>query len=151
VVEGFDLPLIIQDFAFYGPGMEMDVINRMREKPPTLSGLKIETASAGSKYTNELEALGLGFSIAGGWAVQQFVEALDHGVDAMISESSMIRVYKGVQCLHDRGERAASVAFFRQLLPIIAFACLELENAVLCRPRGLSLLSERFPLNQSNS
>jgi 4-hydroxy-tetrahydrodipicolinate synthase len=37
-----------------------------------------------------------GFYIAGGWAVTQMIEALDRGIDAIIPESSMARVYTAI-------------------------------------------------------
>lgn len=131
VAEGIDLPLIIQDFEFNGPGMSMDIICRLRDILPTFFGVKIETAPAGPKYTQVREAFGPGFFISGGWAVPQFIEALDRGVDAMIPESSMIRVYKAIQRLYDRGDRAGAVALFRQLLPILAFTNQDVGHSIL--------------------
>ncbi|MBN1557413.1 MAG: dihydrodipicolinate synthase family protein [Lentisphaerae bacterium] len=121
VADGIELPLVIQDFEFNGPGMDMDTIRKLRARLPTLAGLKIETVPAGPKYSRVREAFGRDFFIAGGWAIGQFIEALDRGVDAMIPESSMVRVYKRIEADYRQGRRDAAVAGFRRLLPILAF------------------------------
>jgi len=131
VIEGIDLPLVIQDFEFNGPGMDMPTIRRLKEHLPTLVGVKIETVPAGPKYTAVREAFGPDFFIAGGWAVPQFIEALDRGVDAMIPESSMIRVYKRIQRRYERGDRDAATTLFHRLLPILAFTNQDVGNSIL--------------------
>ncbi|MFI4912826.1 MAG: dihydrodipicolinate synthase family protein [Sedimentisphaeraceae bacterium JB056] len=125
-----EIPLIIQDFEINGPGMDMPTILRLKEMLPNLAGLKIETAPAGPKYTAVREEFGDNFFIAGGWAVPQFIEALDRGVDAMIPESSMVRIYKHVQKLYDAERREDATVLFRKMLPILAFTNQELANSV---------------------
>ena len=130
VTDGIELPLVIQDFELNGPGMDMRLICELKKHLPNLAGLKIETVPAGPKYTAVREALGSDFWIAGGWAVQQFIEALDRGVDAMIPEASMVRVYKRVQVLYEQGRREAAETLFRRLLPILAFTNQETANSI---------------------
>lgn len=131
VTEGIDLPLVIQDFEFNKPGMDMPTIRRLKEHLPILVGVKIETVPAGPKYTAVRKAFGTDFFIAGGWAVPQFIEALDRGVDAMIPESSMLRVYKRIQRCYERGERDAVTMLFHRLLPILAFTNQDVGNSIL--------------------
>lgn len=102
----------------------------MTDAFPNLVGLKIETVPAGPKYTVVRDALGPEFFIAGGWAVTQMIEALDRGVDAMIPDSSMIRVYRAILREHSAGQRDAARNVFHRLLPILAFTNQEIATSV---------------------
>jgi len=124
------LPLVIQDFQFCGPGLSLDVIRRLRDALPTLRGLKIETAPAGPKYTRVREAFGPEFYVAGGWAVPQLIEALDRGVDAMIPESSMVRLYVAIDVLYRAGKRDEARWLFHDLLPVLAFTNQEVGTSI---------------------
>jgi dihydrodipicolinate synthase/N-acetylneuraminate lyase len=127
---GVSLPLVIQDLQFGGPGLPLHVVDELRSALPTLAGLKIETVPAGPKYTAVRELCGPEFYIAGGWAVPQLIEALDRGVDAMVPESSMVRVYRAVYRLYAEGQRDAAQRLFRDLLPVLVFTNQELAVSV---------------------
>lgn len=119
---GSQLPLLIQDLAWQGPGLDLSLIVRLKEELSSLlQGIKIETVPAGPKYTAVRRALGEDFFICGGWAVPQMIEALDRGVDAMIPEGSMVRAYTAVYRVYTRGDRTGAVRLFRRLLPVLAF------------------------------
>jgi dihydrodipicolinate synthase/N-acetylneuraminate lyase len=92
--------------------------------------VKIETVPAGPKYTQVRDRFGPDLYVCGGWAVLQLIEALDRGVDGMIPESSMIRVYRWVLDAYGDGDRALAVHRFRRLLPILAFANQELFTSI---------------------
>src|SRR5690606_21540733 len=95
-----------------------------------IKGIKIETVPAGPKYTAVKELLGEDFHVSGGWAVPQFIEALDRGVDAMIPESSMIRLYKRIMSLYQEGDRARAQMLFRRMLPILVFTNQDVGNSI---------------------
>ncbi len=130
VADANQSPLVVQDFQFNGPGMSLDLIRTLWESLDNLAGLKIETVPAGPKYTAVRETLPPGFFIAGGWAVMQMIEALDRGVDAMIPESSMVRVYAAIHGAYAAGDRDGAQAIFRRLLPILAFTNQELATSI---------------------
>jgi 4-hydroxy-tetrahydrodipicolinate synthase len=130
VSEGIDLPLVVQDLQFNGPGLDMEVIIRLREQLPGLVGMKIETQPAGPKYTEVRRVMGERFFIAGGWAVPQMIEALDRGVDAMIPESSMVRTYSRIFDLYRDGRREDAIDLFRGLLPILSFSNQDLATSI---------------------
>lgn len=125
-----DLPLIIQDLEWNGPGLSMPTLIRLKERVPTLAGVKIETVPAGPKYTAVRRALGREFFIAGGWAVPQMIEALDRGVDALIPESSMVAVYSAICRAHASGDRAEAVRIFRRLIPVLNFTNQEIGISI---------------------
>jgi 4-hydroxy-tetrahydrodipicolinate synthase len=137
-VEGFfrpihdsvDLPLIIQDLQWSGPGLPLPVIVDLAARLPRLRGIKIETVPAGPKYSAVRQALGPAFFICGGWAVPQMIEALDRGVDAMVPEASMVPVYARIDALYRQGDRPAASALFRRLLPVLAFSNQDLPTSI---------------------
>lgn len=124
------LPLVIQDLQFGGPGMDLATIFQLRDALPNLVGLKIETVPAGPKYTAVRAAMGPDVFIAGGWAVAQMIEALDRGVDAMMPESAMIRVYKAIDRAYRQGDRDTARNIFERLLPVLAFTNQELLTSI---------------------
>jgi dihydrodipicolinate synthase/N-acetylneuraminate lyase len=123
-------PLIVQDLQFSGPGMDLGVIRNLKESVASLVGLKIETVPAGPKYTAVREALGPDFYIAGGWGVMQMIEAMDRGVDAMIPESSMARIYVAIYRHYVAGRRERARKIFQSLLPVLAFTNQELATSI---------------------
>ncbi|MBI3852038.1 MAG: dihydrodipicolinate synthase family protein [Verrucomicrobia bacterium] len=125
-----DLPLVIQDLEWNGPGLSIRTLRRIKEVVPTLAGVKIETVPSGPKYTAVRRALGSEFFIAGGWAVPQMIEVLDRGVDALIPESSMVAVYSAIYRAHASGDRAKAVRIFHRLIPVLTFTNQEIGLSI---------------------
>ncbi len=125
-----ELPLLIQDLEFGGPGLDLATIEELRRSLPTLAGLKIETVPAGLKYTAVREAFGEAFHISGGWAVPQMVEALDRGVDAMMPEASMVPVYVAIDRAHRGGDRELARRLLHSLLPVLAYTNQEIATSI---------------------
>lgn len=130
VAAGSRLPMLLQDLQWNGPGLSLEVLRAIRERVPTLAGVKIETVPAGPKYSAVREEFGRQFYICGGWAVPQMIEALDRGVDAMVPEASMVRVYAAIYRLHASGRRWEALALFRRLLPVLAFSNQEIRTSI---------------------
>jgi len=124
------LPLLLQDLQWNGPGLSLETLRALRERVPALAGVKIETVPAGPKYSEVREAFGREFFVCGGWAVPQMIEALDRGVDAMVPESSMVRVYAAIYRLHASGHPGEALALFRRLLPVLAFSNQEIRTSI---------------------
>lgn len=143
---------VIQDLQFGGPGLPVAQIADLHRRFPRLVGVKIETVPAGPKYSAVRSACGKDFWISGGWAIPQMIEALDRGVDALVPECAMIRVYKAIERAHRRGQRAEATALFRELLPVLAFANQELATSVaffkrlLMRKGIFASSAQRLPL-----
>ena len=158
IADAAELPLVVQDLQFDGPGLSLDTIERLAGEVPGFAGLKIETVPAGPKYTAVRQRLGNVF-LAGGWAVPQLIEALDRGVDAMIPEASMVSVYVRIAGLHGSGRRDDAIREFRALLPVLAFANQELWTSIaffkrLLVRRGIfrtgALRGPAFPWDEHN-
>jgi 4-hydroxy-tetrahydrodipicolinate synthase len=130
VASAASLPLIIQDLQWNGPGLTLDDLRLLVETIPTLSGIKVETVPAGPKYTQVREAFGDALYVCGGWAVPQMIEALDRGVDGMVPEAAMVRVYDAIFRLHESGLREEAVKLFRRLLPVVSFTNQEIRLSI---------------------
>lgn len=130
IASQIDLPLIIQDLQWNGPGLSLADLRILKEFIPAFAGIKIETVPAGPKYTQVRQEFGEAFYVCGGWAVPQMIEALDRGVNAMIPEASMVRVYAAIYRAYASGHREEAVAIFRELLPVIAFTNQEIRLSI---------------------
>ncbi len=127
---GFSTQIIVQDFQIGGPGMAIDTIRNLVAEIPMITGIKIETLPSGPKYTAVKAALGNEFYVSGGWAVTQFIEALERGVDAMIPECAMVRLYKRIYQLYHNRRQEEAIALFHQMLPILSFTNQEVGNSI---------------------
>ncbi len=130
VLEGASVPVMLQDFQIDGSGMDPGILSELADKLPVIKGIKVETMPAGPKYTAVKRTLGRDFHVSGGWAVPQFIEAMDRGVDAMIPESAMVRVYKRLFSVYEQGDRKQAVSLFRSLLPVLSFTNQEVGNSI---------------------
>ena len=138
VAEGAgDLPLMVQDLDFSGPGLGLDTIRDLVRALPSLAAFKIESVPAGPKYTAVREICGEEIFIAGGWSIGQMIEALDRGVDAMIPESAMVRVYSAIDREHREGRRPEALRLFHRLQPVIGFTHQDLEVTIAFAKRLL--------------
>ncbi|MBN2329940.1 MAG: dihydrodipicolinate synthase family protein [Candidatus Omnitrophica bacterium] len=124
------LPLIIQDLRWHDDGLSVEIFDALKSNLPTFSGVKIETIPAGPKYSTLRNALGEDFFICGGWAIQQMIEAMDRGVDALLPEGSMVRVYKTIWNLHHQNQREQAKQLFYRLLPVLSFTNQEITLSI---------------------
>jgi 4-hydroxy-tetrahydrodipicolinate synthase len=138
IVAASDAPLIIQDLQWSGPGLDMDELRRLRDELPTLVGLKIETVPAGPKYTMVREVVDNEFYVSGGWAAMQLIEALDRGVDAMIPESALIRLFSAIYRAYASSNRQEAIRIFRELIPVLAFSNQEIFHSIAFFKRMLA-------------
>jgi 4-hydroxy-tetrahydrodipicolinate synthase len=130
IVSASDAPLIIQDLQWGGPGLDMDEMRRLRDELPTLAGLKIETLPAGPKYTMVRGLVGNEFYVSGGWACIQLIEALDRGVDAMIPESALIRLFSAIYRAYASSDRQEAIRIVWELSPVVAFSNQDIFHSI---------------------
>lgn len=123
-------PLIIQDLRWQDDGFPIPVLQEIKQNLPVLKSIKVETVPAGPKYSEMRAAFGDDFYICGGWAVPQMIEAMDRGVNALMPECSMIRIYKHIWNLYQNGDREKAKEVFYQLLPILSFTNQEIHTSI---------------------
>jgi dihydrodipicolinate synthase/N-acetylneuraminate lyase len=128
VASGISTPLVIQDLQWNGSGLDIETIHRLQDALPSLVGLKIESVPAGPKYTLVRQALGKDFYISGGWAIPHLIEALERGVDAMVPEGAMVRIFVAIYQAYSQGRRDEAVAILRRLAPVLIWS-----NSEICQ------------------
>jgi 4-hydroxy-tetrahydrodipicolinate synthase len=130
VARGIDEPMMIQDLQWHGPGLSTEMIERLAEEIPAISGVKIETVPAGPAYTSVIKRFDNKMYVCAGWAVTQLIEALDRGVHAVMPEASMVPVYRAILDTYRAGNRAQAIHDFRALLPILSFTNQEIAISI---------------------
>jgi 4-hydroxy-tetrahydrodipicolinate synthase len=121
--------LVLQDWDPTGYGLPLPLIVRLFEEVEAFRCLKVETASAGSKYTEVLEATGGRLHTSGGWGDLQMIEALDRGVHA-IMPTGMHRIYTAIYELYRLGNRSGARQVFDDLVPVLAFSNQHLDISI---------------------
>lgn len=82
--------LCVQEWSGSDEGVPVAAIARLYDELPVFRSLKVEVVNATVKYSKLLEACP-GLHVAGGWAVQQMIEALDRGVHAFMPSEKTAR------------------------------------------------------------
>jgi len=121
--------LMLQDWDFTGAGLPLPLIVRLFDEVEAFRCLKIETANAGAKYTQVLEATGGRLHVSGGWAVTQMIEGLDRGVHAFMP-TGMHRAYARIFSWYATGERDRAADLFHRICPVLAFSNQHLDISI---------------------
>lgn len=147
-----DMPmLMIQDLAWYGPGLPLEVILELFDQIESFRCLKVETVPAGYKYTQVLEATQGRMNVSGGWAIPQMIEALDRGVHAF-NTTAVNKPFAAIFRLHRSGHRAEAVELFDRIVPYLAWVHQHIDISIhflkrYCFRRGLfSTVAVREPI-----
>jgi len=112
--------LALQDLDWNGFGMDVAWIAELYESIESFRLLKVEVRPAGPKYSAVIAATAGQLTVAGGWAADQMIEALDRGVDIYMP-TAMTRLYAQVVSNHRSGNRQSAFRAFHKLLPVLAF------------------------------
>lgn len=112
-----------------GSGLDISWIVEMFEAPECFQYIKIEVRPAGPKYTAVREATDGKLSVAGGWAADQIIEALDRGVDICMP-TAMTRHYAAIVRHYRSGDRDDAFSRFWTILPGLAFTRQHLDISI---------------------
>ncbi len=121
--------LMIQDLDWVGGGLDADDILFLYEKIPSFQSLKIETVPAGPKYSRVISDTEGHLNVCGGWAVSQFMDALQRGVHAFIP-TAMEPIYIAIYKLYMSEETEEARSLFYRLLPVLAFSNQHIEISI---------------------
>lgn len=121
--------LMLQDWDFGGYGLPVPLVLRLADRLPSFQSIKIEVVPAGAKYTEIVAATEGRLHVAGGWAVMQFVEALDRGVHSFMP-TGLHEIYCAIYRHYQAGDRAAAQALFYRLMPVLAFSNQHLDISI---------------------
>lgn len=124
-----DRMVMLQDWDASGSGLPVDFIAKLFEDTPNFRALKIEVQPAGPKYSAVLEATKGKLHVSGGWAVMQFIEALDRGVHGFMP-TGLHHAYVSIYQRYAAGDREAARKRFEEILPILAVSNQDMELAL---------------------
>jgi 4-hydroxy-tetrahydrodipicolinate synthase len=133
--------LMIQDLAWGGPGMSLELILDLFETLPNFRCLKIEAVPPGFKYSQVLNATQGRLHVSCGWGMPQMIEALDRGVHAFNS-TAINTPFVHIYALHRSGRREHARALFDRLVPMLAWSHQHIDISIqflkrYCLRRGL--------------
>jgi 4-hydroxy-tetrahydrodipicolinate synthase len=120
---------MIQDLDWNGYGLDVSLIVELFERFEAFRCLKVEVMPAGPKYSAVIEATEGRLHVAGGWAANQLIEALDRGVSA-IMPTAMTGLFVRVFEAHRRGDREEAKVWFHRMLPVLAFTRQHLDVSI---------------------
>lgn len=121
--------LVIQDLDWMGCGLDISWIVEMFETLECFQCIKIEVRPAGPKYTAVREATDGKLRVAGGWAADQIIEALDRGVEICMP-TAMTRHYADIVRHYWSGDREDAFSRFKTILPVLAFTRQHLDISI---------------------
>lgn len=113
--------IMLQDWDAEGYGLPDHVIMDLFEDVPSFRCLKIETKTAGTKYTRMLELSNRTLHVSGGWAVNQMLEGLTRGVHSFMP-TGMHWIYTKIFRDFHKGNLKEATALFNEILPVLAFS-----------------------------
>lgn len=122
-------PVILQDLDWQGPGLPVKDIVRLFETVPAFRAIKIETRSAGPKYSDVLAATGGDLHVSGGWAAAEMMDALSRGVHAFIP-TGMETVYAEVHGRYASGRPEDAEQLFERVRPVLAFSNRHIDTSI---------------------
>lgn len=121
--------LMLQDWDASGFGVPVPLVVRLFHEIDVFRSYKIEVVPAGVKYSQVLQLTEGKLHVAGGWAVNQFIEGLDRGLHAFMP-TAMHRTYVAIFKLYASGERERAKELFYRLLPVLAFCNQHLDISI---------------------
>lgn len=121
--------LMLQDWSEKGYGIPTNIIIKLWQEIDCFKSIKVEVVPAGIKYTELLKLSDGRLNTAGGWAVSQFIEALDRGVHAFMP-TGMHEIYVKIYNLYKNNRRSNAVELFNEILPVLAFSNQHLDISI---------------------
>jgi dihydrodipicolinate synthase/N-acetylneuraminate lyase len=121
--------LMLQDWDSHGYGLPVGLVKKLFNEIDVFRSLKIEVVPAGVKYSEVIDATDGRLHVAGGWAVNQFIEGLDRGVHAFMP-TAMHEIYTKIFKLYKQGEVQSAKALFYKLLPVLSFSNQHLDISI---------------------
>jgi len=121
--------IMLQDWDAEGDGLPDHLLMALFEAVPSFRCLKIETKTAGSKYTRMLELSGGRLHVSGGWAVTQMIDGLTRGVHSFMP-TGMHWIYTKIFRDFQDGNFQEASALFNEIGPVLAFSNQNLDISI---------------------
>ncbi|MCA8929252.1 MAG: dihydrodipicolinate synthase family protein [Alphaproteobacteria bacterium] len=116
------LPIMVQDAPLSGVGLAVPFLARMAREIPNVSYVKIETPGTADKLRALIAAAG--DAIAGPFDGEESITLLadlDAGATGTMPSATLPDLIRPVLTAHAAGDRAAAMAHYNRILPLINF------------------------------
>ena len=144
ILNGVDVPCLIQDFNPGGPTISADFVVRLLSECPNFQYLKLEEPLCAHKVAAIREATQDRVGVLEGWGGLYMMELIPIGICGLMPGLGMADLLNCVFFLRQKGESGNAFTLYEKVLPHIVFSLQNLELYLYTEKR---LLQERGVLS----
>jgi 4-hydroxy-tetrahydrodipicolinate synthase len=137
VLDGVDVPCLIQDFNPGGAAVSADFVARLRWKCPNFRYLKLEEPLVAPKVRAILDATHGEVGVLEGWGGLYMMELIPAGICGVMPGLSMADILSRVFQLRKDSRSAEAFQLYEKVLPQIVFSLQNMELYLYCEKRLL--------------
>lgn len=146
ILQGIDIPLIIQDFNPGGSSASVSLIAELHRSHPHLRYVKLEEPLMGAKVEAILQETCGAVGVLEGWGGMYMLELIPAGISGVMPGLGICDVLARAFRLGKHGELDSAYELFQEVLPQIVFC---LENLELYHHAEKLLLEARGIISKS--
>jgi 4-hydroxy-tetrahydrodipicolinate synthase len=137
ILDGVDVPCLVQDFNPGGPTVGVDFVVRLRAECPNFRYLKLEEPLLAAKVSAIREATKDEIGILEGWGGLYMMELIPAGICGVMPGLAIADILNRVFDLRRGNMIVEAVQLFEKVLPQIVFSLQNMELFLYCEKRLL--------------
>lgn len=137
VLNGIEVPCLVQDFNPGGPTVSVDFVVRLRSESPSFRYLKLEEVLLLSKVRAIRDATQDAIGVLEGWGGIYMMELVPVGICGLMPGLGMADLLNHVFDLRKSCKPKEAFAFYEKVLPHIVFSLQNFELFAYCEKRLL--------------
>jgi 4-hydroxy-tetrahydrodipicolinate synthase len=137
ILDGVDVPCLVQDFNPGGPTVGVDFVVRLRAECPNFRYLKLEEPLLAAKVSAIREATKDEIGILEGWGGLYMMELIPAGICGVMPGLAIADILNRVFDLRRGNKSAEAFRLFEKVLPQIVFSLQNMELFLYCEKRLL--------------
>ncbi len=137
ILNGVNVPCLVQDFNPGGPTVGVDFAVRLREQCPNFRYLKLEEPLLAAKVRRIREATNNEIGILEGWGGLYMMELIPSGICGVMPGLAIGDILNRVFHLRRDNKVAEAAQLYEKVLPQIVFALQNMELFLYCEKRLL--------------
>jgi 2-keto-3-deoxy-L-arabinonate dehydratase len=137
VLNGVDVPCLIQDFNPGGATVSVDFVARLQSECPNFRYLKLEEPLAAPKVCAILEATNGNVGVLEGWGGLYMMELIPAGICGVMPGVALADILNRVFDQRKEGKRVEAFELYQTILPQIVFSLQNMETYLYCEKRLL--------------
>jgi 2-keto-3-deoxy-L-arabinonate dehydratase len=137
IVNGVNVPCLVQDFNPGGPTVSVDFVVRLRAECPNFQYLKLEEPLGAAKVRAIREATKDEINILEGWGGLYIMELIPSGICGVMPGVAIADILNLVFDLRRANKNAEAFRLYETVLPQIVFSLQNMELFLYCEKRLL--------------